>query len=119
VRSAIPPCSSISFDNRWHGGGKGLRYKAVPFGETFYGENHQGKVDRMIRWFRLTAYQAVQKWGIERLPEPLHAPLKENSQYGYIFLHCVKPRDDDYDPEAIDSRSLPFTSYYVSTKAAA
>jgi hypothetical protein len=104
------------FDNRWHGGGKGLRYKAVPFGETFYGENHQGKVDRMIRWFRLTAYQAVQKWGIERLPEPLHAALKENSQYGYIFLHCVKPRDDDYDPEAIDSRSLPFTSYYVSTE---
>jgi hypothetical protein len=53
------------FDNRWHGGGRGLRYKSVPFGETFYGENHQGKVDRMIRWFRLTAYQAVQKWGLD------------------------------------------------------
>jgi hypothetical protein len=60
------------FDARWAGGGRGLRYKSVPFGETYYGENHQGKVDRMIRWFRLTAYQAVQKFGIDWLPETLH-----------------------------------------------
>jgi len=102
------------FDNRWNGGGAGLRYKSVPFGETFYGENHQGKVDRMIRWFRLTAYQAVQKWGIEALPENLLSPLQQNSQWLYNFLHCVKPRDEDYDPEALDSRRLPFQSYYVS-----
>jgi Bacteriophage head to tail connecting protein len=102
------------FDNRWHGGGRGLRYKSVPFGETFYGENHQGKVDRMIRWFRLTAYQAVQKWGREALPENLVGPLNQDSQWGYNFLHCVRPRGDDYDPEALDERSLPFQSFYVS-----
>lgn len=102
------------YDFRWHGGGRGLRYKSVPFGETFYGENHQGKVDRMIRWFRLTAYQAVQKWGFENLPENLAAALAQNSQTGFNFLHCVKPRDEDYDPEALDARSMPFTSHYVS-----
>jgi len=102
------------FDNRWSGGGRGLRYKSVPFGETFYGENHQGKVDRMIRWFRLTAYQAVQKWGRDALPETLIAPLEQNSQWLYNFLHCVKPRDEDYDPEAMDHRAKPFSSYYVS-----
>jgi hypothetical protein len=59
------------YDGRWHGGVRGLRYKSVPLGETYFGENHQGKVDRMIRWFRLTPYQAVQKWGRDRLPEPL------------------------------------------------
>jgi hypothetical protein len=59
---------------RWHRGTRGFRYKAVPFGETFYGENHQGKVDRIIRWFRLTAYQAVQKWGRDRAAaEPARA----------------------------------------------
>jgi hypothetical protein len=102
------------FDNRWNGGGMGLRYKSVPFGETFYGENHQGKVDRMIRWFRLTAYQAVQKWGREWLPENLVPALAQDSQNTFIFLHCVKPRDEDYDPEALDHRSKPFSSYYVS-----
>jgi hypothetical protein len=104
------------FDNRWFGGGMGLRYKSVPFGETFYGENHQGKVDRMIRWFRLTAYQAVQKWGRDRLPENLAGPLKQDSQWAYSFLHCVRPRGEDYDPEALDERSLPFVSYYVSVE---
>jgi hypothetical protein len=102
------------YDNRWAGGGRGLRYKAVPLGETFFGENHQGQVDRMIRWFRLTPYQAVQKWGIAMLPECLLAPLKQDSQWTYNFLHCVRPREDDYDPEALDERSMPFSSYYVS-----
>jgi hypothetical protein len=102
------------YDNRWHGGSAGLRYKSVPFGETYYGENHQGKVDRMIRWFRLTAYQALQKWGEEYLPETLRAPLQADSQTTFNFLHCVRPRDDDYDPEALDERSMPFASYYVS-----
>jgi hypothetical protein len=102
------------FDNRWHGGGRGLRYKSVPFGETYYGENHQGKVDRITRWFKLTAYQAVQKFGREMLPGNLISALEQNSMWGYNFLHCVKPRDEDYDPEALDERSMPFCSYYVS-----
>ncbi len=101
------------FDARW-GGGRGLRYKSVPLGETFYGQNHQGKVDRIYRWFKLTAYQAVQKWGEDALPENLVAPLQQDSQWPYNFLHVVKPRDDDYDPEALDVKALPFVSYYVS-----
>ena len=103
------------FDGADYRGAKGLRYKAVPLGETFFGENHQGKVDRMIRWFRRTAYQAVQQWGIDALPQNLLSPLKNNSQWTYNFLHCVKPRDpDDYDPDRLDYRALPFTSYYIS-----
>jgi hypothetical protein len=102
-----------AFDGRWHHGMRGLRYKAVPLGETFFGENHQGQVDRMIRWFRLTAYQAVQKWGIDALPANLHAPLKQNSQWPYNFLHRVKPRDD-YDQERLDAKGMPWQSHYVS-----
>jgi hypothetical protein len=101
------------FDGRHYHGQLGLRYKAVPLGETFFGENHQGVVDRVIRWFRMTAYQAVQKWGIEWLPANLHSALAQNSQWQYNFLHCVKPRDD-YDPSRFDARALPFASYYVS-----
>jgi len=102
-----------AFDGRWHGGERGLRYKAVPLGETYYGENHQGKVDRMIRWFRLTAYQAVQKWGLKNLPANLKAPLAQESQWPYQFLHVVRPRHD-YDPDRLDAKGLPFASYYVS-----
>ncbi len=102
-----------AFDGRWHGGELGLRYRAVPLGETFYGENHQGKVDRMIRWFRLTATQALQKWGLDALPENLRPALEQSNQWPYQFLHVVKPRHD-YDPERLDAKGLPFASYYVS-----
>jgi hypothetical protein len=102
-----------AFDGRYYNGAVGLRYRAVPLGETFYGENHQGIVDRMIRWFRMTAYQAVQKWGMEALPANLHAPLQQNSQWLYNFLHCVRPRND-YDPRRLGPRGMPFASHYVS-----
>lgn len=101
------------FDGTNYGKTRGIRYKAIPLGELFLRENHQGLVDGFIRWFRLTAYQASQKWGMERLPANLHASLKSNSQWQYNFLHCVRPRRD-YDPERLDRRGLPFSSYYVS-----
>jgi hypothetical protein len=36
---------------------RALRYKAIPLGEAFIMENHQGLVNGIIRWFRLTARQ--------------------------------------------------------------
>lgn len=104
------------FDGRWSRGQRGLRYKSVPLGETFYGENHQGKVDRMIRWFKLTAYQAAQKWGEANLLGNILAALSQDQTTLFDFLHCVHPREEDYDPEALDERSLPFTSYYLSVQ---
>lgn len=101
-----------AFDGRQHHGFKGIRYKGVPLGETFFGENHQGVVDRVIRWFRMTAQQAAQKWGKDKLPTQLAAALAKNSQSPFNFLHCVKPRDD-YDRERLDVRGLPFSSHYV------
>ena len=104
-----------AFDGRQHHGARGLRYKAVPLGEMFFHENHQGLIDGFIRWFRLTARQAVQKWGIGRLPPGLHAALQNNSEFPYNFLHCVQPRTD-YDPGRYDAKSLPFASHYVSVE---
>jgi hypothetical protein len=101
------------FDGRLFGGEVGFRYRSCPFGETFYGENHQGKVDRMIRWFRRTPYQAAQKWGYDALPENLRAAMEQKSQWGFNFLHCVRPRHD-YDLERLDAKGLPFSSHYVS-----
>lgn len=101
------------FDGRQYGNMRGARYKALPLGEMFLRENHQGLNDGFIRWFRLTAYQAVQKWGLERLPANLRPALEANSQWGYDFLHCVRPRKD-YDSERYDAKGMPFGSYYVS-----
>ena len=95
-------------------GERGLRYKAVPIGELFLRENHQGLIDGFCRWFRLTAEQAWQRWGNSgRFPEVLVAPLKMNSPMQYDFLHRVCPRTD-YDKERLDYKGMAFASYYIS-----
>ena len=98
-------------DSRWHHGSRGLRYKGVPLGETFYGENHQGIVTIMIRWFRRTAVQAAEAFGYERLPGTLRTAPDKQSQTPFDFLHVVKPRED-YDPRRLDEKGMPFCSRY-------
>jgi len=102
-----------ALDQRWHPG-SGLRYKAVPLGECFFAENHQGVVTTIVRWFRLTAAQAMEKFGEDWFPAMLRPALEQNLQTPFQFLHCVMPRGQDYDPERIDHKSMPFVSWYVS-----
>jgi hypothetical protein len=92
---------------------KGLRYKAVPLGEIFLMENHQGLIDSFIRWFRLTPLQAVKQFGREKLPAGMLVALEQQSQQPFDFLHYVCPRVD-LDPERLDAKGKPFASYYIS-----
>lgn len=95
------------------GGGKGLRYKALPLGEMFLRENHQGQIDGFIRWFRLTARQAVQKWP-KTCPAKIRAAAESsNSEAPFEFLHrCGANRD--YDDKAYDFRGKLWKSEYIS-----
>jgi hypothetical protein len=102
-----------AFDGRDYHGLRGLRYRSVPLGETFFAENHQGIVDSIIRWFRLTAQQAAGKWGMDRLPLQIVAAIEKGSQQPFNFLHCVKPRRD-YDRQRYVAKGLPFSSHYIS-----
>lgn len=101
-----------AFDGRNHHNFRGLRYKSVPLGETFFRENHQGIVESMIRWFRYDAYQSRQKFGEDNLPPQIIAALEKGSQQPFNFLHCVEPRAD-YDRGRLDAKGLPYSSYYV------
>lgn len=102
-----------AFDGRDNHGFKGLRYRSVPLGETFFAENHQGMVDSIVRWFRFTPHQAARKWKYENLPVAIVAALEKDSQQPFNFLHCVRPRRD-YDRSRYDAKGLPFSSHYVS-----
>lgn len=94
-------------------GSKGLRYKGVPLGEMYLRENHQGMVDGFCRPFRLTARQAIQKFGPERMPTQILDAAERGNQFPYNFLHRVCPRDD-YDPDRVDSKGMLYASYYLS-----
>lgn len=102
------------FDNTLYPQQRGMRYKSIPMGELFLRRNHQGLVDGFIRWFRLSARQAWQKWGDSgTFPDTLRPALQNDSELLYNFIHRVVPRND-YDPERLDERGKPYASFYIS-----
>lgn len=93
-------------------GEKGLRYKHVHLGEMYLQENHQGRVDRVCRYFMLTARQAVQQFG-DKCPDCISSIVKQFPENPFYFLHWVMPREDR-DQFRKDYKGMAFASYYVS-----
>lgn len=89
-----------------------LRYRFIPIGELFIRENHQGRIDSVIRWFKMTSRQAWQKWG-DKIPATLLAAMEQKSEQMFDFLHVVCPRSD-YDQQDFGPKRLPYASYYIS-----
>lgn len=94
-------------------GKKGIRYKNTHLSETYIQENHQGLVDRVNRHFQLTARQAVQMFGAEKLPECITSKVENQPDAPFYFLHAVVPRTDR-DPLRRDFKGMEYASYYVS-----
>ena len=93
-------------------GERGLRYKSIHLSEIFFRENHQGIVDACFRYFSKTARQAVQQWG-QNLPQLILDQATKNPDREFFFLHVVEPRADR-DPLRVDSKGLPYASFYFS-----
>ena len=101
-------------DTHDHPGKRGLRYKSIPVGELFIGENHQGLVNVVIRYWRMTAAQAWEKWGLMgTFPEILRPALEQRSPMMYQFLHRVAP-NREWEPGRLDMKGKPWSSQYIS-----
>jgi len=92
----------------------GLRYKTCHLSETYFIENHQGIIDQVIRAFRMTARQAVQKWG-DKTPVNIQEALKRDQGREFMFLHWVGPRRD-LDPMRADFKGMLYESHYISVE---
>jgi len=93
----------------------GLRYRNIHVGEIYFVENHQGLVDKALRYFSMTARQAVQKFK-DKCPEIIIKALEVNAERDFFFIHLVEPREDR-DPLRKDFKGMPYASYYVSVEA--
>jgi len=89
-----------------------IRYKAIPLGELFIRENHQGLIDGFNRWFRLDARQCLTMFGPERFPSELRAALDAQSSNKFDFLHRVTP-NDEYTPGRLDRKGKRFAAQYI------
>lgn len=94
-----------------------LRYKNIPMGELFIRENHQGRIDCVTRWFKLTARQAYQKFG-DKIPAALLTAMEQKSENMFDFLHCVQPQTD-YEEGAWGVKGMPYSSQYISIQGRA
>lgn len=93
-------------------GQKGTRYRAIHIGEIAFFENHQGRIDKAIRRFSLTARQVRQWFGEAAMNEGMKSAETTSPNRKFWFLHCVKP-NDERDVKRIDYRGMEFSSYYV------
>lgn len=93
-------------------GSPGLRYRACHLAEIYLQENHQGIIDRVCRYFTLTARQAVQQFG-DNCPKQIKDRLAVDPETLFKFIHWVIPRSDR-NPLRKDFKGMPFASYYIS-----
>ena len=94
--------------------GRGLRYKSCHLGELYIAENQHGQIDYVHRCFSYTARQAVQAFGIEKVPSKVKdAYEKKDVTSKFEFIHCVKP-NEERNTNLRDYANMAFASYYVA-----
>lgn len=93
----------------------GIRYKSISVGQIYIRENHQGLIDMVYRYFKMTARQAVTQFGTDgALPEVIVKDAEgANPDKEYDFIHRVQPRND-FDPSRLDARGKPWESVYIT-----
>ncbi len=96
---------------------EGLRYQSEHLDAVTIEENFQGIVDRSNRKMRLSAREALRKFGraaLVRAPKVLDAatdPNKETREFE--FLHVIMP-NMRIEEGRMDWRGKPFTGLYIS-----
>jgi hypothetical protein len=93
--------------------GYGIRYKSIHLSEIYFCENYAGVIDKVHRKFEMTARQAAQKFGVDKIPEKIRTALEKSPEQKFEFIHCVHP-NEDYMPSKMDFRGMKFASYYLS-----
>lgn len=93
-------------------GEKGIRYRNIHLGQLYLMENHQGIIDRVIRFFIMTAAQAVEKFG-DSCPDVISGVVETQPERQFFFIHWVGP-NSTRDPDKKDYRGMRWSSNYVS-----
>ncbi len=91
----------------------GPTYRAIHLGELYVDEDAHGRIDTVFRKFELTARQARQFFGADRLPDTILRAGEDAGDRKFAFLHAVFPRTAR-NPAKLDSRNMCFASWYLA-----
>jgi hypothetical protein len=92
--------------------GRGILYRSHHIAEHFFMENAHGKIDRDWRKYKLTAMQAMEKFG-EECPPAIKKAAEKEPNTKFDFLHCVIP-NDERNPYKEGKAGWAFSSYHIS-----
>lgn len=81
-----------------------IRYKSGHVAEFAYMENSRGQIDTVYRQYKLTAKQAVEKFG-DRTAEKIRKVYEKTPHEKFDFIHCVQPNETSGDDQ--------YLSYHV------
>lgn len=73
----------------------GVQFRCIPCGTYGFAEDEEGRVDALCRSFKFTAWQAAERFGVERLPEDVRRALdkaEDAMSQRFEFWHLVAPR---------------------------
>ncbi len=88
-----------------------LCFTALHPREGYIAEDKFGNVDTFFRKVKLTARQAKQRFGIEKLSDPIKNAVENNPYQPFTFLHALLPRDD-YDMRKLAATSKKYASIW-------
>ncbi len=98
-----------------------LNAQVWPVGSFVIDEDESGIVDTAIREVKLTARQAVQRFGEGNISEKVRKAYGDAKQAHnkFDFLHCIYPREDaERDKEKLDDSNMPIASVYLEKEGA-
>jgi len=88
-----------------------LRFSARHIKEIFIEENKRAFVDKIYRKFKMTASQAVEKFGLENLSREVQNNFKNKPFDEITLCHICRPRNI-YNTNKDDKANMPFQSIY-------
>jgi len=86
-------------------------------GEIYIAQNKYGMVDTVFRKFKLSARNAVDKFGRGKLTPSLLQAYENNPYSEFQFIHGIYP-NEGRDVTKLDNRNKPFVSVYAQDGAA-
>ena len=88
-----------------------IRFLSIPIFQLVIRENHKGIVDTVGRSIKMSAEQAIQKYGEEAFGDKLHELTKDLTKE-IELIHLVMPRENA-KREKLDAVNKPFGSYHI------
>ena len=90
----------------------GLRFSTRHISEYYVQEDQFGMVNTVYRLYKMTAQQAVDRFGEENVGEFIKKLYEKNGDEEVEILHVVMP-NTDRDASKMDNKNMPFSSVYV------